>query len=142
MGIRALIVAALWAALPAGAADITKVGDLELHCVATPTTELTGEAAKAYNVTPSPGRGLLTVTLMRKNRNGEAKTVPGQIYAGAINQNNLLSSIPIREVHDGDNVYYLGEYRVGAPDTLRFLVNATSMGKIFKAEFSRAFPAP
>lgn len=141
MNARMLLLAACLAVSSAQAVEVTKVGDLELHCVAVPTTELTPEAAKAYNVEPSPGRGLLTVTLLRKGRNGEARAVPGQVYAGAINQNNLLSNIPIREMRDGDHVYYLGEYRVSAPDTLRFLVNANTLGKIMKTEFSRSFGA-
>jgi hypothetical protein len=113
-----------------------------MHCVAVPTSELTPEAAKAYNVEPRPGRGLLTITLLRKVRTGEAKSVPGQVYAGAVNQGNYLSSIPIREVREGNEVYYLGEYRVSAPDTLRFLVNANVLGKALKTEFTRAFNAP
>ncbi len=124
------------------AGDISRLGDLELHCAALPSTELTPEAAKAYNVTPEPGRGLLTVTLMRRNGHGEAKSVPGQVYAGAINQNNQVTSIPIREVRDQGQIYYLGEYRVTPPDTLRFLVNANVLGKMLKTELSRGFAAP
>jgi hypothetical protein len=36
-------------------------------------------------------------------------------------------------------VYYLGEFRVEAPDTLRFLVNANVLGKPMKVEFSQIF---
>jgi hypothetical protein len=136
---RALLLGTFLAVSSAQALEIAKVGDLEMHCVAVPTSELTTEAAKAYNVDQAPGRGLLTITLLRKSRNGEAKAIPGQVYAGAINQKNHISSIPIRQVQEGNNVYYLGEYRVQAPDTLRFLVNANVQGRMMKAEFSRAF---
>jgi hypothetical protein len=139
---RALMLGSFIAVAPAQAVEIAKHGDLEMHCVAVPTSELTPEAAKAYNVEPRPGRGLLTITLLRKVRTGEAKSVPGQVYAGAVNQGNYLSSIPIREVREGNEVYYLGEYRVSAPDTLRFLVNANVLGKALKTEFTRAFNAP
>ncbi len=139
---RAVLLGVVLSVSSAQAVEISKVGDLELHCVAVPTTELTPEAAKAYNVEPSPGRGLLTITLMKRLRPGEAKSVPGQVYAGAINQRNFLSSIPIREIRDGNEVYYLGEYRVNAPDTMRFLINANVLGKMMKAEFTRVFSAP
>jgi hypothetical protein len=139
---RAILLGVVLTVSSAQADEIAKVGDLELHCVAVPTTELTPEAAKAYNVEPNPGRGLLTITLMKRLRPGEAKSVPGQVYAGAINQRNFLSSIPIREVRDGNEVYYLGEYRVNAPDTMRFLINANVLGKMMKAEFTRVFSAP
>lgn len=138
---HAILLGAVLTITSAQAVEIAKVGDLELHCAAVPTTELTPEAAKAYNVQPSPGRGLLTITLMKRMRAGEAKSVSGQVYAGAVNQNNYLSSIPIREVRAGDEVYYLGEYRVSTPDTMRFLVNANVLGKSLKSEFTRVFSA-
>ncbi len=124
---------------PAGAAEVARLGELEMHSVAVPTTELTPEAAKDYNVTPTPGRGLLTVTLIKKGRNGKAESVPGQVYAGGFTQNNQLFTIPIREVRQSDGIYYLGEYRVNAPDTIRFLVNANVLGKPMKSEFSQVF---
>jgi hypothetical protein len=136
---QAILLGVALTASVAQAVEITKLGDMELHCAAVPTKELTPEAAKGYNVVPSPDRGLLTITLMKKTRSGEAKSVPGQVYAGAVNQKNYLSSIPIREIREGDEVYYLGEYRVSAPDTMRFLVNANVLGKMMKTEFTRAF---
>lgn len=128
--------------LPVRADEISRAGDLELHSAAVPTTELTPEAARDYNVQVSPARGLLTVTLLRKGRNGEARSVPGQVYAGAVNQNNFLISIPIREVQQNGEVYYLGEYRLTPPDTLRFIINANVLGKHLKGELTRVFQAP
>ncbi len=126
----------------ATAGEMTRLGELELHSVAVPTSELTPEAARDYNVTPDAGRGLLTVTLVKKNRNGKIESVPGQVYAGGFTQDNKIFSIPIREIRQPDGVYYLGEYRVNTPDTIRFLVNANVLGKPMKVEFSRAFSAP
>lgn len=127
---------------PVRAEELSRVGDLELHSAAVPTTELTPEAARDYNVVVGPHRGLLTVTLLRKSRNGEARSVPGQVYAGAVNQNNYLISIPIREVQRGGDVYYLGEYRLAPPDTLRFIINANVQGRHLKGELTRVFQGP
>lgn len=136
---QALPLLALLLAAPTQANDRYATRDVELYCVAMPTTELTAEAAKAYNVERSPKRGLLTVTLVKKVRTGKNETIAGQVYAGAINQRNNLSNIPIREVQEGGSVYYLGEFHVNSPDTLRFLVNANVMGKTMKSEFAREF---
>lgn len=125
----------------ASAAEVAKVGDLEMHSVALPSNELTPEAAKDFNITPAPGRGVLTVTLLKKNSHGKAEPVPGQVYAGMVTQGNKLFTIPIREVRQADGIHYLGEYRVTAPDTLRFMVNANVLGKPMKTEFTRAFSA-
>jgi len=135
---RALLLLALLAT-PALGNDRYTTRDIELHSVAVPTTELTAEAAKQYNVERDPNRGLLTVTLVKKSKSGKSETVPGQIYAGAINQRHNLSNIPIREVRTDGSVYYLGEFQVTPPDTLIFLVNANVMGKTMKNEFAHVF---
>jgi len=136
---RALLLLAVLLAPQAQADDLYSTREVELFSVAVPTTELTAEAAKNYNVERSPTRGLLTVTLVKKGKSGANETMAGQIYAGAINLRNNLSNIPIREVREGDSVYYLGEFQVTTPDTLRFLVNANVMGKVMKNEFAREF---
>jgi hypothetical protein len=126
----------------AHAAEVARLGNLEVHGAAVPTTALTPEAARAYNVTQAEGRGLLTVTLIRKGAAGQAESVAGQVYAGAFTRNNHLFTVPIREVRQKDGVYYLGEFRYSAPDHIRFLVNANVLGKPMKIEFARAFEAP
>ncbi len=136
---RALPLLVVLLATQAQANDRYSTRDIELYSVAVPTTELTAEAAKNYNVERSPTRGLLTVTLVKKGKSGANETIAGQVYAGAINLRNNLSNIPIREVHEGGSVYYLGEFQVSTPDTLRFLVNANVMGKVMKSEFARDF---
>lgn len=136
------LLALLLLASAAQASDRYSTRDIELYSVAVPTLELTAEAAQQYNVERAPNRGLLTVTLVKHDRLGKNETLAGQVYAGAVNQSHTLSNIPIREVRDGASVYYLGEFQVNAPDTLRFLVNANVMGKTMKNEFTRAFPLP
>jgi len=136
-----LLLAALFAA-QAQAHDRYTTSDIELYSVVAPTTELTAEAAKNYNVERSPNRGLLTITLVKKGKSGKSETVSGQVYAGAINLSNNLSNIPIREVREGGSVTYLGEFQVTTPDTLRFLVNANVMGKTMKNEFAHEFHGP
>ncbi len=140
MNIRpVLMIAVASVAAMAQANDRYSTRDIELYSVAVPTMELTAEAAKSYNIERSPSRGLLTVTLVKKSRSGKNETLAGQVYAGAINLKNNLSNIPIREVQDKGSVYYLGEFQVSTPDTLRFLVNANVMGKTMKSEFARDF---
>jgi hypothetical protein len=139
----ALCLAAMHApyALAAGN-EIARAGDLEMRCVAMPTTELTPETARGYNVAREPQRGLLTVTLLRHVGQGKTQTQHGQVFAGAVNSRNFLSNIPVREVRQGDVVTYVGEFHVTPPDTLRFLVNASVGGTPMKVDFARNFGAP
>lgn len=114
-------------------------GNLELHAEAVASRSLTPEAAANYRVEPAADRGVLLVTVLRRER-GNAVTVPAQVYAGAMSRRNHVLSIPLREVREDKAVYYVGEFRYTAPDELRFLVNANVLGTPLKAEFSRAFP--
>lgn len=130
-------------ATPAGAKQesTVRVGDVEMHCVAIPAAELIPDAAQEFNVRPTEHRGVLTITLIRHLGAGNTRAEAGQVFAGAINLRNQLSSIPVREVRRGDAVYYLGEYRVEPPDTLRFRVNATVGARSLTADFIHEFPA-
>ncbi len=132
----------LLVAAPAVADEVARMGNLEMHCTVVPTLELTPEAAKDYNVEREAGRALLTVTLLKKAHGGKAEYQSGQVYAGATNLRNYISSIPILEVRKPDGVIYLGEFHVDTPDSLRFLVNANISGKPLRTEFSREFNAP
>lgn len=135
--------AAFSSGMAALAAEPDLAKTLEMRCVAVPTLELTPEAAKEFNVVRNAQRGLLTVTVLRNVGEGKTESQQAQVFAGAINQNNLVSTIPVREVRTEDKVYYLGEFHMTPPDTLRFLVKANTLhGLPLKVEFSRAFGAP
>ena len=133
--------AALFLAHPAWAERyLTHSGNIEVHCEAVPSMTLTPDVARSYNVQPDPHRGLLSVTVMKEAEPGKAEAVPAQVYAGAVNQSNFIMNVPLREVHEGKSVYYLGEFHIDPPDELRFLVNVNVLGQPLKAEFSRYFP--
>ncbi|HNQ03089.1 MAG TPA: DUF4426 domain-containing protein [Thiobacillaceae bacterium] len=130
-------------AVRADGVGTVRVGDLEMHCEALSSGTLPIEAAREFNVTPDPRRALLLVTIVRHLGPGLIQTQPAQVFAGAIDSRNALSNIPLREMRRDDAVYYLGEFRIAPPDTLRFLVNAnTTHGRILKVDFSQSFTAP
>lgn len=141
--LRALLIG-LIAAVSSGPAWAEKqtaaAGNLELHAEAVPSRTLTPEAAANYRVEPAPDRGVLLVTVLKRERASTA-TVPAQVYAGAMSRRGYVISIPLREVRAEKSVYYVGEFRLTLPDELRFLVNANVLGTPLKAEFSRSFTA-
>lgn len=139
MKFPALFIAMALASAPAWAESF-RSGELEVVVNAIPASELTPQASQDYNVAREPGRGVLTV-LVGRNRGGTVEPLPAQIYAGALNQDNHLINIPVREMRDQDGVHYLGEFRLFDSRILKFLVNVNAMGRLVKAEFSRSFPA-
>lgn len=116
--------------LPAAQAEqAQRFGDLEVHYNAMPSTELSPEVAKNYRIDRSPTRGILTIAVLRKNAMGVAQPVAARLDAYLVNLNNQLGSIDMREVREGGAIYYLGEFRVVPPNTLKFTVGVEVNGE-------------
>lgn len=100
-----------------------KFGNLEIHYNALTTDELLPEVARAYKIERSKTRGMVTVSVLKKNKVGALTPVPAKLTIYATNLTQQLSNISMREIKEGTAIYYLGEFRVTPPDTLKF--NAT-----------------
>ncbi|MDT3706910.1 MAG: DUF4426 domain-containing protein [Thiobacillus sp.] len=100
-----------------------KFGPLEIHYNALTTDELLPDVARTYKIERSKTRGLLTISVLKRNNVGVASPVPAKISVYATNLSQQLANIEMREVKEGNAIYYLGEFRVTPPDTLKF--NAT-----------------
>lgn len=125
-------------ALPAGAGSI-RVGDLRVYFNALPSTELTPDVARQYGITRSANRALLNVSV-RRGEPGADVAVPARVDAVATNLSGQRMDVRMREVRDGDALYYLGEARISGQDTLTFELTITVEGEApmtatFKQEF-------
>jgi hypothetical protein len=105
-----------------------KFGNLEVHYNAMLSTELLPDVAKAYKIDRSPTRGILTVSVLRKNAMGVAQPVSAKLTAFMVNLSNQLGDISMREIKEGNAIYYLGEFRVVPPNTLKFTVTVDANG--------------
>lgn len=125
----------------AAAEQAQKFSDIEVHYNAMPTDELLPEVAKTYRIDRSRNRGLLTISVLKKNNLGIAQPVRATVTANAVNLNATLAKIEMREIREGPAIYYLGEFRVTPPDTLKFNVSVTPEGASagYKVEFQREF---
>ena len=97
-----------------------KFGNLEIHYNALTTNDLLPEVARMYKIERSNTRGLLTISVLKKNEMGVPMPVPAKISMFATNMTQQLSPLVMREIKEGAAVYYLAEFRVAAPDTLTF----------------------
>lgn len=97
-----------------------KFGNLEIHYNALTTNDLLPEVARMYKIERSNTRGLLTISVLKKNDMGVALPVPAKISMFVTNMTQQLSPLVMREIKEGTAVYYLAEFRVAAPDTLTF----------------------
>ena len=117
------------ASLPAHAEIAQKFGALEIHYNAISTDELLPEVARAYKLERSKTRGLVTMSVLKKNAVGGLSPVPAKISIYANNLNRQLTHINMREVRDGTAIYYLGEFRMALPDTLKFTATIETAGE-------------
>ncbi len=106
-----------------------KFGPLEIHYNAITTDELLPEVARSYKIERSKTRGLLTVSVLKQNKMGAASPVPAKITVYATNLTQQLANITMREVKEGTAIYYLGEFRVVPPDTLKFTATVEVTGE-------------
>jgi hypothetical protein len=60
---------------------------------------------------------------------GVGMPIPATLSVYTVNLNNQLSNIDVREIKEGTAIYYLGEFRVTPPDTLRFNVKVEAPGE-------------
>ncbi|MDD5330364.1 MAG: DUF4426 domain-containing protein [Sulfuricella sp.] len=125
-----LLALALTLLIPAAARaeQAQKFGDVEIHYNALPTTDLTPEIARGYKITRSKDRGLLTLSILKKNSMGANYPVTADVKVKAITIYSQLVNIDMREVKEGNAIYYLGEYWVKPPDTLKFTISVKPEG--------------
>lgn len=105
-----------------------KFGNIEVHYNAMLSTELSPDVAKAYKIDRSPTRGIVTISVLRKNSVGVAQPIPARLTAYMVNLSNQLGDISMREIKEGNAIYYLGEFRVIPPNTLKFTVGVEVNG--------------
>jgi hypothetical protein len=106
-----------------------KFGPLEIHYNALTTDELLPEVARAYKIERSKTRGLVTMSVLKQNAVGAPTPVPARITVYVTNLSQQLASIPMREIREGTAIYYLGEFRVAPPDTLKFTATVEVAGE-------------
>lgn len=127
---RLLAVLCLFSVTAVAHAEIVqKFGPLEIHYNALTTDELLPEVARTYKIERSKTRGLVTMSVLKKNKVGVASPVPAKISMYVTNLSQQLANIQMREVKEGTAIYYLGEFRVAPPDTLKFTATVEVAGE-------------
>ena len=106
-----------------------KFGPLEIHYNALTTDELSPDVARVYKIERSKTRGLVTMSVLKQNPVGVSTPVPAKLTLYFTNLNQQLAHVAMREVKEGSAVYYLGEFRVVAPDTLKFTATVEVAGE-------------
>lgn len=116
-------------------------GDYVVHFNAMATDQLTADIAKTYGIVRSPNRAMLNVSIIKKENGTPGTPVPGSVSASASNLTGQLKQLSIREIREGEAVYYIGEVTVANEETLMFNVDVTPMNEVsrFSVRFQKQF---
>lgn len=133
--------ALLLLAPPLLAEQAARFGDVEVHYNAMPTDELLPEVAKNYRIDRSRNRGMVTLSVLKKTPLGVSQPVRAQVRVVLPTLTGQSVEVPVREIVEGTAIYYIGEFRITPPQTLKFRVTAQPEGgsQPLSFEFERAF---
>ncbi len=125
----------------AATANSRDFGDYALHFNALRTDQLTPDIARNYNIIRSPNRVLLNVSIIHKVEGTPGVPVAGNVTAAAVNLNGQLKDLVIRELREGDAIYYIGDVPIATNETLTFTIDATPVNETrrLSVKFQRDF---
>lgn len=134
--------AALLLAVPFASAELSvKYGDYTIHYNAFTTDTLQPQIAKLYRITRSRNRGMLNISVLKEVPVGVPRSVKADVSGTATNLTGQLKELDIRELRDGDAVYYIATFPVSHEETLDFSLTVEPEGAAqpYNVKFRRQF---
>ena len=116
-------------------------GQYVVHYNAIPTDSLLPEVARQYGITRSKNRGMLTMTVLKKVMNTAGTPVEAKVSGTATNLSQQLRTLDLRQIRDGNAVYYLSEFPIANREVLDFNLQVTPKGEnnAFTVKFRQEF---
>ncbi len=112
------------AAEPAGTTS-KDFGAYVVHFSALSTDQLAPEIAKDYGIVRSKNRALLNISVLKKAEGTTGKPVTAKVTALVANDTGQVKDSAVREIREGEAVYYVADYAVSSGETLVFSIEAT-----------------
>lgn len=139
LGLLALALALFGTA--ALAENATKVDGYTIHHNALTTDILTPEIARAYRIPRSRNRGMLNVSVIKNEEGAPGKAVAADVRAFSTNFMGQITPIRLREIREGDAIYYIGDFLVRHGETLNFTMEVRPAGEttFYTAKMSQEF---
>jgi hypothetical protein len=100
-------------------------GDYIVYFNALNTDQLDPKIASDYQIVRSKSRAMLSVSIHRKGENGQNTAVTGAVSASAVNLNGQLKTMTLREIKEGEAIYYIGELAITDGEVLIYTIDAT-----------------
>ena len=116
-------------------------GEYVVHFNALATDMLPPQVAREYRITRSRNRGMVNITVLKKVLGSPGQPVHARVEAHAENLVGQGREIKLREIREGNAIYYIGEFRVANEETLKFTARARPQGtqQFLEVQFSQDF---
>lgn len=103
-------------------AESQDFGNYTVHYIAVATTFLTPDIAEQYNIVRSNRRAFLNIAVIRNNADGSTTPVPAAVMGTKSNLLQQSSAISFGEIHEGEAVYYIGQFDFSNAEVIRLSV--------------------
>jgi hypothetical protein len=116
-------------------------GQFVIHYNAMATDVIPPQVARKYRITRSQNRGMINITVLKKVLGSPGQPVHAQVEVNAQNLAGQGRTIHMREIREGNAIYYIGEFGVANEETLKFDVRARPQGtqEFVEVKFSQDF---
>lgn len=116
-------------------------GDYVVYFNALRTDELTPEVARSFGIVRSANRAMVNVSLIRKVDGTTGAPAAATVRVTARNLANQDKGITVREIREGEAIYYIGDVPVINEETLVVSVEAVPAGetRTLALQFKRQF---
>jgi hypothetical protein len=127
--------------LAAQAEQSQDFGQYVVHYSAIPSDSLLPEVARQYGITRSKNRALLTITVLKKVMNTAGTPVEAKVSGTVTNLSQQLRTLDLRQIRDGNAIYYLSEFPIANREVLDFNLQVMPKGEnnAFTVKFRQEF---
>ena len=105
--------------------SVKEFGDYVVYFNALTTNQLDADIAEANDIVRSNSRALLNIVMEHRPEIGAPRVVPGEVRASARNLTGQLRNLLVREISEGDSIYYIAETAIANSESLIFTIEAT-----------------
>lgn len=109
-------------------ASFETFGDHVVHFNAQSTTMLPAEVARAFGIRRSGNRAMLNITVLRRGAGDDSGSVTAAVEVNATNLLQQEKDISMRELREGEAIYYIGEFTVANEEIVTFNISIKPEG--------------
>ena len=109
-------------------ASFETFGDHVVHFNAQSTTMLTPEVARAFGIRRGEKRAMLNISVLRQADPPPGTPVSAEVAVQASNLLGQQKGVKVRELREGEAIYYIGELGIANEEIVSFTVSVRPEG--------------